>query len=221
MEDDYQVYISDVDGLIETFHTTPVAAIEGQRVERDVYEVEDIAAAQTKLTLVSGEQRLWTALVEPPDINYKEIIETDETSIGMLFEDETLHFEKRCLQYRTLDLTLEVDLLRKYEDQIRMDQSDISKFCSETEESFLEHLMAEVIEDNHVVVLEWHYAMKDIFDWERRWAEEHPLSIGTSNTGAYGIKYENPYKKASSNQEKSTNQLEVRSFHSKQLSNLY
>ena len=51
---------------------------------------------------------------EPPDINYKNLIRSDQKEIDDLLEDESIHFHERCLRYEALDVNLEEALLGEY-----------------------------------------------------------------------------------------------------------
>lgn len=50
----------------------------------------------------------------PPDINYRDIIENDGYDVEHLLEDESRHFTKRCLRYQVYDKNLEAALLGEY-----------------------------------------------------------------------------------------------------------
>ena len=54
-------------------------------------------------------------LAEPPDINYREMIIDDQEMMNEVLQRKNLHFSQRCLEYQTLDLGLEWELLGEYE----------------------------------------------------------------------------------------------------------
>lgn len=57
--------------------------------------------------LISQEQRYWTAIAEPPDINYWRILCEDEQFKKAVVKDHVMHFEQRCLSYETHIFDLE------------------------------------------------------------------------------------------------------------------
>ena len=83
MEEDYQVYINDVDGLVDTLDDaanheeqksvlTPETS-KGQSRTREAQE-----------PLISDEQKLRTSLSEPPDINYRSNLFHDAEKIDWI-----------------------------------------------------------------------------------------------------------------------------------------
>lgn len=120
MDEDYQVYISDVDRLIQSMEVTSDHEMETALLpEKILKESNDQSIAPLEIKpLIADEQRLWTKLVKPPDINYRFTIETDQENMDTLFKDKSMHFEEKCLEYEVADNMVLSHILQVYLDWI-------------------------------------------------------------------------------------------------------
>ena len=53
--------------------------------------------------VISDEQRMWTPMAEPPDLNYRSTIETYEDFTDKLLNDQKMPFTQRCVGYDLYD----------------------------------------------------------------------------------------------------------------------
>lgn len=50
-------------------------------------------------------------MYEPPDVNYKPTIDSEERYMKVLFDDHSLHFTERFFQYERYDAGMQLDLV--------------------------------------------------------------------------------------------------------------
>ena len=105
-------YTDDVNGGMETLKivertTEQRAQLGPEAPKKDVLETPYAKMAKPKalkaVPLISGRQKFWTSVSEPPDMNYRSHIAEDQERMDYLQEDISIHFEKRCLIYQCFD----------------------------------------------------------------------------------------------------------------------
>ena len=67
-------------------------------------------------------------MTNPPDINHRETIISDQDAINRLLDPENdVNFEERCLRYVAMDLDLEKEILREYLSWVRSMTADAER----------------------------------------------------------------------------------------------
>lgn len=155
MEDkDYQVYISDVSRAMEELEVEiqeeTESVIKTPKTEGPYSEIQNNEVIQREQSqaqaLVSDEPRFWSAVAEPPDLDYRRMIADDQKNIDWILSDHDRHFEKRYLMYKYLDTDVEYSMMTKYSHWVVGKQGQAMDAKDERQAEFYSDL-PEVVEE--------------------------------------------------------------------------
>lgn len=109
----------------------------------------------TPQPLISEDQKFWTAVAEPPDINYWEILERDYENFKRLLSGKAGYTgASKYLMYQIHELDTEVAVLSEYSVWIEAKQETAQTSGDEKQRDFWKALSQDVKEDRSVVDLE-------------------------------------------------------------------
>lgn len=130
-DDDYQMFISDVSGAMEELGVEikeeTETVMEASKTEGRYLEIQrnEVIQREQSQALVSDEQRFWTAVAEPPGLDYRRMITYYQENIDWILSDHNRHFEKRCLMYKYSDTDVGYSMITKYSNWIVGKQSQV------------------------------------------------------------------------------------------------
>lgn len=136
-----------------------VLEIREGKQEQQKNESEAIPSAPSPS--ISEEQKFWTAVAEPPDIDLRHILTVDQDQIEKAVGPGNFgsDFTSRIMKYHVVDHDLEVGLLDKYLEWIEEKQKVASESGNQRSKQFWDPL-AKFVEEDIIIVEEFEAAAK-------------------------------------------------------------